>query len=819
MSVFRAAPWALLLAACGDAPVGQQCMNMSQPSPLVTGAQLIKLDVYPADTQCDGTGTTVLPGSAPILSMTFGAGQAVTVGNVPPGQHTIVVTAYADSAASNELGGGCVQADLSSGAAVCLDLTLAPAPDMATQLDFAPEPDMVCGSGACPCVTDKDCNFFHYCGSDFICHVGCKANDECASSGQDGGATDGGSSSTPLCNVSKHKCVQCVVNGDCLLGELCTPAGYCTQGCDLTATPPKNCPGTLSCCGNLCVDERMDEFNCGGCNKSCAAMEQNAVGAACSSAACVYSSCAAGYGDCDGNTGNGCETAITSVSHCGSCSTACVNPNGTTACTFNGTSGGCAPVCDSTHQLCGGNPAAGCTVSLTTTSNCGGCGVMCTNANGSTSCSFNGTLGGCVPSCNTNFDDCDGNPANGCETNLTNTTAHCKTCSTNCMTLEQNAMGAACVASTCTYSMCNGGWGNCDGNAANGCETNTTNTTAHCGTCGVDCNTQEQNVAAASCAASLCTYTTCNNNFGNCDSDPTNGCETNLLTNTNHCNACGTDCAVQVANANGVACSAGACTYTGTCSASNYMDCDGVRSNGCEANLNTDGMHCGSCGNDCSTTVQHASGLMCNGAGGCIFSSCASPYANCDGNAGNGCECETGAPNLNKCCGASCPVKHVNGDGTSNTGQNYFDCYPLGVSGSGSTHSSGGFDSTVPTNNPTQMGLDARSVFKYPSSVVGGTSDPTFTCGDPTANTSPNCVDRWYKDAVGAQHCIRWCFADDLTALQLDSTGTVANKKSQCYGLKVTWCGTAGHFYDSTKGGGPNGATCFCPWPTDPIWN
>src|SRR5438105_15472175 len=98
MSVCHPRLWVLLLAAgCGAAPVGQQCMSTGAPSPLVSGAQLLKLDVYPPEAQCDASGSSVLPGSAPIVSMTYAKGQDITVGNLPPGVHTVVLTAYADA--------------------------------------------------------------------------------------------------------------------------------------------------------------------------------------------------------------------------------------------------------------------------------------------------------------------------------------------------------------------------------------------------------------------------------------------------------------------------------------------------------------------------------------------------------------------------------------------------------------------------------------------------------------------------------------------------------------------------------------------------
>ena len=45
---------------------------------------------------------------------------------------------------------------------------------------------------------------------------------------------------------------------------------------------------------------------------------------------------------------------------------------------------------------------------------------------------------------------------------------------------------ASCVAGACVLT-CNGGYVNCDGNDANGCEVNTTNNLSNCGACGIVC--------------------------------------------------------------------------------------------------------------------------------------------------------------------------------------------------------------------------------------------------------------------------------------------------------------------------------------------
>lgn len=64
--------------------------------------------------------------------------------------------------------------------------------------------------------------------------------------------------------------------------------------------------------------------------------------------------------------------------------------------------------------------------------------------------------------------DCDGNPSNGCETNLDTDVLHCGACGIACTAPQANM---ACVDGVCVITSCQAGYYDCDGNAANGCET------------------------------------------------------------------------------------------------------------------------------------------------------------------------------------------------------------------------------------------------------------------------------------------------------------------------------------------------------------
>jgi hypothetical protein len=78
------------------------------------------------------------------------------------------------------------------------------------------------------------------------------------------------------------------------------------------------------------------------------------------------------------------------------------------------------------------------------------------------------------------YGNCDGNAANGCEVDLRVSAANCGACGAPC------APHRSCRARACSTA-CDPGWTDCDGNAANGCETNTASDAANCRTCGNAC--------------------------------------------------------------------------------------------------------------------------------------------------------------------------------------------------------------------------------------------------------------------------------------------------------------------------------------------
>ena len=93
------------------------------------------------------------------------------------------------------------------------------------------------------------------------------------------------------------------------------------------------------------------------------------------------------------------------------------------------------------------------------------------------------------------------------------------------------------------------------------------------------------------CVAGSCQ---CQEGFGDCDLDASNGCEADL-SSPEFCGSCAVQC-----GDHGL-CNAGFCECQ-----EGFADCDGELSNGCEADLEST-LHCGSCGHDCGANTECAS--------------------------------------------------------------------------------------------------------------------------------------------------------------------------------------------------------------------
>jgi hypothetical protein len=286
--------------------------------------------------------------------------------------------------------------------------------------------------------------------------------------------------------------------------------------------------------------------------------------------------------------GNVCADVASDPANCGACGIVC--PAGDVC-----TSGQCT--CPLGQTLCGGV----CVFTAIDLNNCGTCGNVCTVQNGSPSC-IGGTCG--VGGCFGSFRDCDNNVVDGCETDISSNTSNCGACGSFCFV--QNGF-PVCGGGTCQVGGCNNGFANCDNNPGDGCEVNLSNNSANCGTCGHFCSLPN---ATSVCSGGVCFPTSCNSGFADCDNNPFDGCEVDLSNNNANCGQCGHFCSLPNASS---FCGNSFCQL-GSCNPG-FASCNGNPFDGCETNLNSDDFNCGFCGIQCNTgfpNFDHCNGGVCS---------------------------------------------------------------------------------------------------------------------------------------------------------------------------------------------------------------
>ncbi|MDB4929279.1 MAG: uncharacterized protein JWM10_1763 [Myxococcaceae bacterium] len=583
-------------------------------------------------------------------------------------------------------------------------------------------------TGACvQCVATADtCAAGQYCvAATNTCAPGCRNDEGCAA------ATDAGTVGR-RCDTTTRACVECVTDEHCPSGTLCV-GNVCAAGCNAG----RACPTGQTCCTGACVDTQANTAACGACDRRCAVAN---AAAACLNGSCAVATCTAPYADCNATAADGCEANPQSdLAHCGACGNACpTRANATSTCA----AGTCGFTCAAGFEDCNADPTDGCEVDTRTSAgHCGRCGAACSLANATAACA----AGACaVATCATGFGDCDGNAPNGCETDTRTNVSNCGTCSTVCAGAP-NAV-AACSAGACALT-CTAGFAECDGNAVNGCEVDTRTSATHCGGCGRTCALPN---ATAGCAASLCTVTACAANFADCDLDPSNGCEADLRTNVSHCSACRAACtfANAAATCAASACALGACT-TG------FANCDASATNGCEVDTRTSVANCGRCGGAC--VLPNATAGCA--AGACTIASCAAGFANCDGNAANGCEVDTRTSDTNcGMCGQACGVGLACAAGACGAMASCAAIHTRFAALASGVYS-------VDPDGPT-AGATAFDAYCDMTTDGGG-----WTLAATVYNTAPNDVRRWNTDTV---------FTDATTFGSLPARGT-DDFKSRAY--------------------------------------
>jgi hypothetical protein len=93
---------------------------------------------------------------------------------------------------------------------------------------------------------------------------------------------------------------------------------------------------------------------------------------------------------------------------------------------------------------------------------------------------------------------------------------------------------AICSASTCHLTSCLSGFQNCNGFEPDGCEINISSDVFHCGSCFQQCSF---NNGTPFCSGGGCGIN-CSTGFRNCNGNPADGCEVNIMNDRQNCGAC-----------------------------------------------------------------------------------------------------------------------------------------------------------------------------------------------------------------------------------------------------------------------------------------
>ena len=312
--------------------------------------------------------------------------------------------------------------------------------------------------------------------------------------------------------------------------------------------PSDRCPTGHTTCPNsrfLCdIDLLTDPDNCGECGNAC---RSSAVGGGSEVYACVDGRCVMtcevnNVLDCDGLPDNGCETSPLSNDHCGGCGNKCPADK---PCIDRGLwdyGCGCRP-----GELYCPNPffpLLPCVDPENDDAHCGACNNRCPPEGDGSETPPPNTYFGCHDSqcgtlkCKPGFADCDTVRDNGCEVPLLDND-NCGACGNKCQDGHRCAIGRTGMP----QCMCPEGQtfcGSCIGETCFGYCADLTSEMSDCGACGIGCAYNVRNAVEA-CVYGKC-QRTCDSGWGDCNGNRDDGCETHISADPKNCGGCGIVC-------------------------------------------------------------------------------------------------------------------------------------------------------------------------------------------------------------------------------------------------------------------------------------
>lgn len=320
--------------ACSDS-LDINCNGMADASELIGEGEWGYRHCTSCNDPCDETVITADTGPN-------GEVACAELDGAPPACVAVCAAGFADC--NNDVSDGCeTPIDTLENCGACRNQCDSPGPDV---------PELVCR-------TIDDAEF----ATDFVCAIG-----ECAENRLDcdglfeTGCEIDGATDVQNCGACGVDCTGRLDNAE----EICA-AGQCAVA---------SCDGEWGDCDgvpvNGCETDTSSSFDhCGACGNDCRLANAES---SCESGSCEIVRCNSGFGDCDGDPGNGCEIDLrTSVDHCGTCSRACSFPNAEAVCN----AGRCEQnTCERGYADCT-SLQPGCETRLDSVPNCGACGATC----------------------------------------------------------------------------------------------------------------------------------------------------------------------------------------------------------------------------------------------------------------------------------------------------------------------------------------------------------------------------------------------------------------------------------------------------------
>jgi hypothetical protein len=246
--------------------------------------------------------------------------------------------------------------------------------------------------------------------------------------------------------------------GSCPGGQVCQQ-GQCVSSC--------NAGSTL--CGSQCVDTQTNGSHCGGCDQPCAVeapetcgtngqcvggvCQQYGTETVCRHESCLDSETLLSEARCGGGR---CASSLSRDCRPGQCDSTLSSDAMCRDFCYDGFECSSDGWCDGNQchfKRDNGQPCSASTPQMCASGFCVD-GICCENACNAPPNAQRTCAGGtCGFVCGAGWDNCDGDPANGCETNLSSDDDHCGTCGNRCpitnCSEETEPRFWACVEGTC----------------------------------------------------------------------------------------------------------------------------------------------------------------------------------------------------------------------------------------------------------------------------------------------------------------------------------------------------------------------------------